>query len=108
MINPRPEYQALAESKALSMAKGKLYKEKIKAQLAVLTQSYMDGKRSFAAAENMAKASPEYHKFLAQAEEVMAEEIIARAKMKAIEMEHEYMRSMNSLEKVKIKELNLI
>lgn len=98
------EYERIASENALSIAKSKIAKDKLKQKLASLTAHYMASQDiPTSKAEALARASEEYKEYLSQCEQELYKAEVAKSKLKALEMEFDYCRSQNSLEKAKIK-----
>jgi len=96
------QYEQIAKDHAEDFAKSKLAKDKIKSQLAILTLKYLDTGVAVNRAEVMARGSEEFQKYLREAENVIARAEIGRSKMKSIEMQMDYQRSVNALERAKM------
>lgn len=101
------ELEKLVEKKALVIAQSKLMRDKLKSHLAVIQQDFINQGLPVTKAEVAARASDKFRQKLDEATKIVQEAEIAQAKRKGLEMRHEYYRSMNSLEKQKLKELHL-
>lgn len=93
----------LATKDALVIAQSKLWKEKLKAQLAVIQMSLIDQGMPVTRAEVAAKASPEYLEKLRVSTEIVMKAEVAYAKRKSIEMRHDYERATESTKRAEMK-----
>ena len=97
------EYIELAEEGAMKLASMKLVREKLKQYLSIETARYINLGYPVSKAQELARASDSYKERLDQATETVAEGETIRAKMKGIEMEHEYWRSKESSRRAEMK-----
>ena len=96
------EYEKEAVASAPARAQSKLAKRYLDQRLAILTQQKLHkGAKSVSSAQVEAMASKEYKADLDSMSKVIATGEISAAKMRAIELKHEYQRSVNALEKKK-------
>jgi hypothetical protein len=96
------DYEKEAVASAPYRAQSKLAKRYLEQKLAVLTQQKLvEGAGSVSKAQVEAMASQEYKKALNKMSTVIATGQKSLAKMRAMELKHEWQRSMNSLEKKK-------
>ena len=97
-------YEKTARENASSFAKAKLVKDKLKAKLACITADLISNLNiPTSKAEALARASNEYSEYLKQAEEELYKAEIGRSELKSLEMQFDYCRSVNALEKARIK-----
>lgn len=100
------QYEAEGVKSAPSRAQAKLAKRYLDQQLAVLTQQRLHaGAGSVSKAQVEAMSSKEYKDALDRMSAVIANGETSTAKMRAMELKHEWQRSMKSLEK---KQINLL
>jgi membrane-anchored protein YejM (alkaline phosphatase superfamily) len=97
------EYTQIAEKSAHDFAQSKLWKEKLKQYLSVLTLEHHQTSTSVAQAEVKARADRRYQEALKSAAEVIQRAEIARAKMKSIEMTLDWWRTLESSKRAEMK-----
>jgi len=97
-------YASVASQNALSLAKAKIAKDKLKQKLAALTAKIMaEEDIPTSRAEAKARASTEYLQFLTDCQGELEKAEIAKAEMKSLEMAFEYYRTKNATERAKMK-----
>ena len=96
------KYEIEAVGSAPARAQSKLAKRYLDQRLALITQEKLqNGAGSVSKAQVEAMASTKYKEALDAMSTVIATGETSLAKMRAMELKHEYMRSTNSLEKKK-------
>ena len=87
------DYEKIAKENALSIAKSKLVREKLKSFLAVITAEFLAKDFSVSKAETLARADQRYRDCLQEAQKTIQSAEIAKSLLKKIEMEFDWRRT---------------
>ena len=97
------KYREEGEKSAEVRAKAKLWKERLKKQLAVIASGFLQEGMSAAKAEIQAKASPEYEKYLMSVCDEIRQANVSESYMESLKMELDAERSISARQREEMK-----